>query len=367
MVKVMHIVLTAIGGTEVYNKMLIDYTDDVNDIVYVCPSYFDKSNFKDKNVVIYNLDVPREISPLKDLKAIVKIRKIINKEHPQIVYCHSSMAGAVGRIAAFFKNCKVIYNPHGWSFDMTDCSDKKRKVYILIERFLARFTNKIITISEHEKQIAIENKICNPEKLEVVLNGVDVKAIQENIGMTKAELGFADNEPVVGCIARITDQKDPLLFAKVAGEIAKYVPNVKFVWVGDGELRQEFEEALKENSVFDKTLITGWVSSPHLYSYAFDVSTLFSKWEGFGLVICEALAQGKPVVATNVGGISEIINDSSIGAVVKSRDENVLADVVISYLNYDNATIEKCKQRASEFDFSRTAEKTLRIYDELVK
>ena len=365
--KVMHILLTDVGGTEVYNKMLICSTCNQNDIIYICPSSFDKTSFSDKNVKIYDLDVPREILLWTDLKAILKIRRIIHAERPQIVYCHSSMAGAVGRIAAIGKNCKVIYNPHGWSFDMTDCSPKKRKMYTIIERFLARFTDKIVAISEHEKQIAVKKKICDGEKIQVILNGVDVKNLQ-NIGASKQELGFSEENFVVGCIARISEQKDPLLFARVAGEISKRVPNARFVWVGDGDLRQEFEDALRENGVFDKVFITGWVSEPNVYSAAFDVAVLFSKWEGFGLAVAESLAQGKPVVATDVGGLSEIIIDGEVGRVLKDRDESKLAEAVISYLHYDdiNTLSEKCKERARCFDFCLTAEKTIQLYSELV-
>jgi len=362
-IKVMHLVLTGRGGTEVYNKMLIHHTITQNDIVYVCPTNFDKPTCD--GITIYEMDVPREIALKEDIKAVIKLRKIIKNEHPDIIYCHSSMAGAVGRIAAMFSRSKVIYNPHGWSFDMTDCSAKKRKAYILIERLLAKFTDKIVTISEHEKQIAVKEKICSPEKISVILNGVDIQGLQEK-GNTKADLGFSDDSFVVGCVARITEQKDPLLFADVAGEISRLDPKARFVWVGDGDLRYEFEEALKNNSVFDKTLITGWVSSPKLYSYAFDVSVLFSKWEGFGLVVPETLAQGKPVVATNVGGISEIIGDFNIGCTVKSRNPEELANAVVSYRNYDEALSLRCRERAKDFDFSVTAEKTLNVYNEVM-
>ncbi len=361
--KVMHLVLTGRGGTEVYGKMLIHYTLKQNDIAYVCPTNFDKSDF-DENIKVYELDVPREIVLKDDLKSVFKLKKLIKKERPDILYCHSSKAGALGRLAATGNRCKVIYNPHGWSFDMTDCSGKKRLLYILVERFLAKFTDKIITISEHEKVIAVKEKICKADKIQVILNGVDVNGLQTK-GMTKEELGFSDDNFVIGCIARMTEQKDPLLFAKVAGEISKLSPDARFVWVGDGELREDFEKALKENNVFDKTFITGWVSSPKLYSYAFDVSVLFSKWEGFGLVVPETLAQGKPVVTTDVGGISEIIGDYKVGSAVKSRDPKELADAVVLYKDYDEELSVRCKERAKDFDFSVTVEKTLKVYDEV--
>ncbi len=363
--KVMHLILTSRGGTEVYNKMLIHNTSAKNEIVYVCPTCFDTSCF-DKSITVYNLDVPREITPSEDFKGVLKFRKILKKERPDILYCHSTMAGAIGRIAAIGKKCKVIYNPHGWSFTMTDCSEKKRKMYTCIERFLAILTDRIITISEFEKKVAVDKKICNPEKITVVLNGVDIKDLSE-VSTQKSSYGYSQDDFIVGCVARLTEAKDPVLFAKVAGEIAKTNENARFVWVGDGELREEFEASLKENGVFDKTWITGWVSSPKLYSNIFDVSVLFSSWEGFGLAVPETLALGKPVVTTAVGGIAEIIKGFDVGKIVLSRDPKELAEAVLLYKKVDDALKQRCKERAKDFDFEKTTEKTLRIFEEVMK
>ena len=118
------------------------------------------------------------------------------------------------------------------------------------------------------------------------------------------------------------------------------------------------------NGVFDRTLITDWVSSPKLYSNVFDVSVLFSKWEGFGLVVPETLAQGKPVVTTDVGGISEIISGFDVGCTVKTRDPYVLAKNVVAYKDVDEDFRNRCRERAKAFDFTITAQKTMETYSE---
>lgn len=365
--KVMHISFAGWGGVDIYIRMLIRDTSEQNDIICICPSCCDENYYKNCGARVYNMDLPREISPLEDLKAVFKLRKIIKKEAPQIIYCHSSMAGAVGRLAAIFTKSKVVYNPHGWSFDMSDCGKKKSMAYLLIEKFLAPFTQKIITISDYERNIAIEKKIAPPYKIVTILNGVDTKNISE-IKTTKENLGYSSDDIIIGCIARIEEQKDPILFAKVCGEISKKIPNAKFIWVGDGSLRESFEKALKENNIFDKTVITGWTDTPHLYSSVFDVCVLFSKWEGFGLVVAEALSQGKPVVATDVGGISEIIGDCGVGKAVDSRDEKLLAESVIEFINMENKKeLEtKCIERSKQFDFKITAEQTVKIFREML-
>ena len=160
--KVLHIALSHGGGVEVYTRMLIRHTHKIFDTVLVCSSEYNKVLLPE-SCKTYELDIPREISPLKDLRATFIIRKIIKKEKPDVVYCHSSMAGAVGRIAATGLGCKVIYNSHGWSFDM-ELSSKKKAFYRMLEKALAKITNKIITISEYEKSIALSNQICEEEK-----------------------------------------------------------------------------------------------------------------------------------------------------------------------------------------------------------
>lgn len=363
--KVLHIALVHGGGVEVYTRMLIEHTYKYYDTVLICASEYNKKLLPENACKIYDVDVPREISLSKDLKAALKIRKIIKKENPDVVYCHSSMAGAAGRIAQIGLGCKVIYNPHGWSFDMA-VSAKKKTLYRLSEKILAAATDKIVTISEYEKRIALKNKICNENKIEVILNGIDLDKCKA-VKVKRAELGFCEKDFIIGCAARVSEQKDPLLFADVAGCIAKKHPDARFIWVGDGELKEEFTAALKKNNVFDKTTITGWVDNPYEYISIFDVAVLFSKWEGFGLCLAEYLALGKPVVAANTGAVSEIIQDGICGKLADCRNPELLADEIMRYKQCQNLDDirRKCIELSERFDFKITADKTVKMIAEL--
>ena len=359
--KVLHIALSHGGGVEVYTRMLIEHTYKNYDTVLICASEYGKELLPANACTVYDLDVPREISVSKDLQAVLKIRKIIKKENPDVLYCHSSMAGAVGRIAVMGLGCKVIYNPHGWSFDM-DISSKKKTFYRFMEKILAMITDKIVTISEYEKRIALKNKICNKNKIEVIYNGIDLDKCK-SIKTERAKFGYEEKDFIVGCAARLSDQKDPLLFAEVAGCIAKKHPDARFVWVGDGELREDFITALKKNNVFDKTAITGWVNNPYEYIAIFDVAVLLSKWEGFGLCLAEYLALGKPVAATNVGAVSEIIQDGICGSLTESRNPELIADKILAYKQCRNINdiSQKCIKSSEKFDFKTTADKTVKM------
>ena len=363
--KALHIALTHGGGVEVYTRMLIKHTCKDFETVLICASEYNKDLLPANACTIYDVDVPREISVQRDLKAVFKIRKIIKKESPDVIYCHSSMAGAIGRIATMGLRGKVIYNPHGWSFDMA-ISPVKKTLYRFLEKILAMATDKIVTISEYEKRIALKNKICKKNKIEVILNGIDLEKCR-SIKTEKTAFGYKESDFIIGCSARLSEQKDPLLFAEVAGCIAAKLPEARFVWVGDGELREDFIAALKRKKVFDKTTVTGWVDNPYEYISIFDVAVLFSKWEGFGLCLAEYIALGKPVVATNVGAVSEIIQDGICGKLAESRNPERIADEIVAYKQCrDLKDIrQKCRESSERFDFKITAEKTRKMMADL--
>lgn len=365
--KVMHIALSLGGGVEVYTRMLIEYTYRCFDTVLVCVPGWKKELLPENSCTVYEVDVPRNVSPLSDIRAVLYVRSIIKKEKPDIVYCHSSKAGAVGRMAVLGLGCTTVYNPHGWSFDM-DVSKGNKLFYCLLEYLLSKVTDRIVTISEYEKRIAIENKICSENKLQVILNGINPEKSRAQKGDRK-EWGYSERDFIIGCSARLSEQKDPLLFADVAGCIAKKEPNARFIWIGDGNMREAFEKALIKNNVRDKTMITGWVDDPCRYISLLDVAVLFSKWEGFGLCLAEYITLGKPVVATDVGAVSEIIKDGVCGRLTTDRDPEGLAEIILSYRFAENREEikKRCIKEAAAFDFKITAEKTIRLLNTMAE
>ena len=360
--KILHIDLTrGGGGVEMYIRMLINATNEDYENVLVCAP---ECNVKllQGGVTHYTVAVPREIFIKQDLLAAKQVRKIIKKEKPDIVYCHSSMAGAIGRGAALGLGCKVVYNPHGWAFTMA-VSEKKKNFYGWIEKILAVFTDKIVAISQSEKIAALQYKVCKENKICLVYNGVDVVGCADEVE-ERAALDYRKEDFIVACCARLSEQKDPLLFAKVAGIILDRCPNARFIWVGDGELREEFVAALKENGAYEKTWLTGMVEKPSRIIGTADVAVLLSKWEGFGLVLVEYLAQGKPVVATNVGAIPEIITDGVNGTLVTERSAEKIAEAILTYFPRENARKlhDACVKTAQEFSIEKTVETTRILY-----
>lgn len=371
---IMHIA-EAPGGVERYLVTLLTKLKKYPEFehILVCSSTFDKDKFKGlvkKTVVVDSMH--NAISVSADSKAVLAVRKVIKHYKPDIVYCHSSKAGAIGRMANFGINNKLIYNAHGWAFNIKGASSKKTKAYEVIERMLAPMADKIVCISEYEKKSALEHKICKAEKLVVINNGIDFDEYRDINTKSRSEFGIPEGAFVVGTIGRLTKQKAPDIFVKMAAIVKKHIPDVFFVMVGDdigdGKQRSVVESLIAKAGLADSFLITGWVDDPLDYAGCFDVATLLSRWEGFGLVLPEYMLLGKPIVATKADAIPYVVGDA--GILVDIDDYKQVAVHVVNLKN-DAALyrhyVEKAQERVKLFNVQRTAKEHVQLFRVLNK
>lgn len=370
-IRILHLAQSA-GGVDRYIKMLMKYSDSNKfENILICSYDYEEINYKGLVADFMQIDMHREISAVDDIKAIRTVRKLIKKYNPDIVYAHSSKAGAVARIADIGLKNSCVYNPHGWAFNMRS-SKKKQKLYTVIEKLAAPFCDKIVCISEAEKQSALNKKICKENKLQVIFNGVDIEQYesQEDEGLSRIDLDIPEDAFVVGMVGRISTQKAPDMFIRAAKYIKRTIPNAYFIIVGNGEQEADIMEYAKNNGLSDSLLITGWVDNPMSYIKLFDVSMLLSRWEGFGLVLAEYMLARKPIVATRVDAIPNIITDHVNGLLVNVDDPQEACKAVIELYNNKNLRgqlIENgCKDVYSRFDARRVAEEHGEMFEKLV-
>ena len=319
-IRILHVAQAA-GGVDRYLQTLLRYIDHEKfENIVVLSSDYNEKNYRDNVLAYEELAMQREINR-EDLTATIELRKIIKKYRPDIVYAHSSKAGAITRIADIGLKNKCIYNPHGWAFNMR-CTGKKRKVYATIEKLAAHFCQKIICISTYEKESALAKGICKEKKIQVIFNGIDIEEYERHsyISYTRDSLGIPEGAFVVGMVGRLSPQKAPDVFIRVAKKIKESIPNAFFILVGSGEQESEIINYAKENDLLQHLLITGWVDNPMSYVELFDVAMLLSRWEGFGLVLPEYMIAKKPIVASRVDAIPDIIADHKNGILVKPDD-----------------------------------------------
>lgn len=328
-IKIMHVAQAA-GGVDRYIRMFLKYLDkDVFENILICSQDFFEKDYVGLVDSFEQVHMIRDIGK-EDLTAIIKVRKLIKQHKPDIVYAHSSKAGAIARVADMGLKNYCIYNPHGWAFNMK-CSEKKRKVYIAIEKIAALFCDKIICISEAEKQSALEKKICKEKKLQVIFNGVDVEGYKERTckNVQRNDLNIPENAFIVGMVGRISQQKAPDVFIKMAKLVKEEIPHAHFIIVGNGEQKKDIIEYANNNGLSDCLHITGWVDDPMSYVELFDVACLLSRWEGFGLVLPEYMMAGKPIVASRVDAIPNIIRNEENGLLVSVDDADAASKAVL--------------------------------------
>lgn len=360
--RVVH-VAECVGGVERYLKSVLKYSTCEN--IMILSQLYNKENFEylADNVDIIHMNHSIDLSSIKEA---IEIRKKIKKYKPDIVYAHSSIAGAITRMACIGVKVKVIYNPHGWSFNM---ESSKKKIFIILEKIMGHFCDKIICISEAEKESALKNKICKNEKLCVIYNGIEIDEYRP----VEINLPVSDDTFVVGMVGRICKQKAPDIFIKMASEVKKKIPNSCFIIVGDviegdEKERRNIEDLAKKLRV--NLIITGWVDNPLAYMEKFDIGCLLSRWEGFGLVIPEYMLTQTPIVATRVDAIPYLITDGVDGLLVDKDDWNAASDMILK-IYYNNVLRTKLLENEKikvhkDFNVKRVVKECEKLYGELV-
>jgi glycosyltransferase involved in cell wall biosynthesis len=261
----------------------------------------------------------RRISAAADLKSLWRLIRFFRCERPTILHTHTAKAGTLGRLAAIATGVPVrVHTFHGHVFSGY-FSPTLTRIFIAIERFLGRHTDCIIAVSPSQRKELVETySIAPPEKVVTIPLGFDLDqflGVNGHEGSLRAAAGCSREAGLVGWIGRMTEIKDPALFLESAVRIRGALPSAQFVMVGDGELREDCEARIRKVGLQDKVLLAGW--KRHLSSvYAdLDLLLLTSINEGTPLALLEAMASGRSFIATDVGGVRDLM----IGTVHKEQ------------------------------------------------
>lgn len=261
----------------------------------------------------------RRITPFYDLKAFFSLIKILRYEHPDIIHTHTSKAGILGRWAAFFARVPIIiHTPHGhvfWGY----FGRRKASFYIILERLTACITDKIIVLTQREKKDHLHFHIAPEDKFSVVHSGINLGRffnLSIDSADMKRKLGISEGNLVVGTAGRLTHVKGHRYLIEAAGKIVDVRPDTTFVFLGDGELLDELKNMASRLGIEENVKFLGWRSDVAEVMSTFDIFVLPSLNEGMGRVLVEAMALGKPIVASDVGGITDLIVDGKNGFLV---------------------------------------------------
>ncbi|MEG6513896.1 glycosyltransferase family 4 protein [Desulforamulus ruminis] len=371
-IKVLHVVRPAAGGMKNHLLDLVRLTDHTRfDVTVACPQ--DSLLWAELAALgIKTTPIPLvgELSPLKDYAAVKSLVKYLHSSGTVILHAHSSKGALVGRLAAaIVKTPVVVFTAHNSIF-YEQWPRWKKNLFAMVERFLARLTDRIITVSDALKQELMEQESLPARQLTTIYNGIETDKFNLKLDTltVRQSLSIPELGPVIGTIARLAPQKGVSYFLKAASLLKDY--QVNFLVVGDGPLREELEQEAAELGLKNRVTFAGRRENIPEILATLDIFVLPSVTEGLPLTILEAMAAGKPVVATRVGGIPEAIVEGKTGLVVPPRDPEALAIALAGLLGERERMLRmgNCgrKHVTEKFTVQAMVNKTMELYQQLM-
>jgi glycosyltransferase involved in cell wall biosynthesis len=314
----------------------------------------------------------RRIDPVNDLRAFLSLWKLMIKERPHIVHTHTSKAGLLGRWAAKMVGVPIIvHTPHGHVF-YGHFGSLSSKFFVIMEKLTGSITDRMVALTEAEGNDYNTFLVCNTEKIVAIHSGVDIdrySAVEVNIEEKKKSLGLNPKGLVVGTVGWLLPIKGPMYLLKAMARIWHMHPDISLVFVGKGELEEALRAEAFRRGVSDKVTFLGWRDDVPEIMQIIDVFVLPSLNEGMGRVLVEAMAAGKAIVASDTGGIPDLIKHGHNGLLVPPKDPNRLAEAIIILLKDTHRRQEmgeNGKLLAKRYSAESMVKKIDTLYEELL-
>ncbi len=271
----------------------------------------------------------RSINPT-DLLLLGYFWRLCLREKFDLVATHTSKGGFLGRLAARMAGVPhVVHHAHGLSF-CRPISPRAVRFYVALERFAAKSGDLIIAVNEHQRRLAVQLGVEVEERTCTVPNGIDLSRFEHaDRDATRRRLGFNASTLLIGAVGRMEAPKGFPYFIQAIPRVLQRIPSAHFVIAGDGELRSSLELEAQRVGVADRTHFIGFQRDIPNILAALDIFAQPSLWEGLPVSLIEALAAGKPIVASDIEGNREIVDDGVTGVIVPPADSRALADALV--------------------------------------
>ena len=318
----------------------------------------------------------RAVNPWMDFRARRMLAMEFDRLKPDVVHTHSSKAGIVGRFAARDARVPhVVHTIHGMSFNRTQ-PGLIRKAYAWLEKLAARRSEALVSVADALSAQMVTAGVCRREKLSTVYSGMEIERFtptQYDRAAIRREWGVGDDEVVVGTIARLFRRKGYEQLIPIMAQAAEREPRLRFVWIGDGAQRAEYEAELERLGLRDKTTLTGLVSPERVPEMivGFDILAHTSQWEGLPRGVVQALLMQVPAVAFDIDGTPEVVLDQQTGRLVTLNDLSAFAEALLELASdaqlrrrLGQAGRELCRER---FDWRRMVDQLEALYLRLMR
>jgi glycosyltransferase involved in cell wall biosynthesis len=353
-VKVLHVITRFFGGSGGNTLLSAAGMDETRYETWVAAAPGGPLWQKAQQAGVRTVELPHlreQISPLHDLITLCGLVKLMREERFTVVHTHCAKAGLLGRLAARLTRVPVVVHTFH-AFSTHDfMSPARRTAYLLVDRLTRPLAHQYVAVSPRVAREAVERRVVRPGSITVVPSAVDLDEIPGHSDPSvRLELGIPSDAPLVGTVGRFCRQKAPLDFVRMAALVNQARPEVRFVMVGDGTLESAplEQEARDEADRLGVAIVfTGFRPDAPRIAAGFDVFVISSLYEGLGRALTEAMASGRPVVATAVNGVPDLVEPGSTGLLADPADPGGLAAAVVWLLDHPEPAERMAQQGRS--------------------
>jgi glycosyltransferase involved in cell wall biosynthesis len=356
------------GGERGFAQLINRLPEDRYKISVACllGGVFEKKIERSRAKVIF-LDLRSRFNPGN----ILRLANIMKRERIDIVHSQGARADFFARVAGRIARASHILSTTQMPVEGFEAGFLRKRIYRFFDGFTERYVDRFIVVSDSLKTHLIEKRQIPGHKIIRIYNGIELDQYHTKTGGDnfRKELGISQDVHLIGAIGRMVRQKGFKYLIQAIPDIVRDIPDPKFLFVGDGPLRERLEALSEELRVKDNVIFAGFRSDIKEILSAIDILVIPSLLEGFPMITLEAMAMAKPIVATNIDGITEQILDGINGILVPPKDPSALAKSVIGVLN-DRETARTMglaarKKVEQEFSVEMMVSETERVYQSL--
>ena len=357
------------GGERVFLQLAAGLRDRYQVFVASMSGGIFEHELKQLGIKNYPVDMSRRIS----LKPIRQIKKIIRNNKIDLLHSQGARADFFARIAGRLAGVPHIFCTIAMPVEGFDVGLLHKKIYRFMDQLTERYVERFIVVSDSLKQTLVKGRGIPAHQVVRIYNGIELSQYHPNVeyGNLRSEWGIPQEIPLIGAIGRMVWQKGFEYLIECVPEIVRAYPNAKILIVGDGPLKDKLKVKSEKLKVADKIIFAGFRSDIKEILSAIDVLVIPSLLEGFPMITLEVMAMAKPIVATNIDGITEQITDGVDGILVPPKNPSVLAKAVIRVLN-DKETartmgLSARKKVEQEFSVEKMVAETEKVYMSLLR
>jgi glycosyltransferase involved in cell wall biosynthesis len=321
------------GGEKVLFDLATSMDERGHEVSVVCP---DPGQLPDE---LRKAGIESTIIPFHktyDIRAARRLAKLIKSKKIDVLHSHSMLTNIISRVAGKLSNVPVSVSTEHLTMELGRGGRSKETIerlkaryYRMLDNYTSRFNQQVIAVSNAVRDDLIEQGIP-AERITVIQNGINIPDIDPDAGgRIRRELGVKPKDTVIGAVGRLSPQKDYPTLLRAFKEVKRSCPRAILLIAGDGYLRENLEKLTDELGIRERVKFLGYQSNVLEVVSSFDIYALSSLWEGLPLAVLEAMAMGKPVVATNVPGTEEAVNEGETGFLVPLKDDHSLSQRII--------------------------------------